>query len=197
MYLLVVLTAAASLREFWPLSWVLPFHGSGTCLAFVPRFEAPLESLTHSIPRSFLVQSLSTYAVGLADALLLCPERTIRLFLCFCLVCRSRSQCRPSSAVSSLTVSVLCERSLLWGVSPHALGSVGVHGVRGGSTYIALHRSWSVSAILMYATWSSGRCLLLFLRDVPHVFMAINLSVYLTYMSPRLKYPVGLYYLDT
>ena len=30
--------------------------------------------------------------------------------------------------------------SLATGASPHALGSVGAHGVRGGSTYIALHR---------------------------------------------------------
>ena len=76
----MVLTAAASLREFWPLSWVLPFQGSGTCLAFVPQFEAPSELLTHSIPRSFLVEPLSASAVGLTDALLLCPERAIRLF---------------------------------------------------------------------------------------------------------------------
>ena len=76
----MVLTAAASLQEFWPLSWVLPFQGYGTCLAFVPQFEAQSESLTHSIPGSFLVESLSAYAVGLADALLLCPERAIRLF---------------------------------------------------------------------------------------------------------------------
>ena len=73
----MVLTAAASLREFWPLSWVLPFQGSGTCLAFVPQFEAPSESLTHSIPRSFLVEPLSASAVGLADTLSLCPERAI------------------------------------------------------------------------------------------------------------------------
>ena len=45
--------------------------------------------------------------------------------------------------------------------SPHALGSVGAHGVRGGSTYIALHRTWSVYAVLTYAPWGSGRCFLL------------------------------------
>ena len=85
----------------------------------------------------------------------------------------------------------------LRGASPHALGSVGAHGVRGGSTYIALHRPWSVSAILTYATGCSGRCFLLFLRDVPHVFMAIILSVYLTFTCPSLNDPVGFYYLDT
>ena len=77
----MVLTAAASLREFWALSSVLPFPGSDTCLAYVPLFEAQSESLTHSIPRSFLVESLSALAEGLAAALLLCPERALRLFL--------------------------------------------------------------------------------------------------------------------
>ena len=33
------------------------------------------ESLTHSIPRSFLVVALSASAVGFADALWLCPDR--------------------------------------------------------------------------------------------------------------------------
>ena len=31
------------------------------------------------------------------------------------------------------------------GVFPHTLGSVGAHGVSGGSTYIAFHRTWLVS----------------------------------------------------
>ena len=99
--------------------------------------------------------------------------------------------------MSSLTVSVLGERSLLRGASPHKLGSVGAHGVHGGSTYIALHRSWSVSAILPYVTWGSGQCFIIFLRDVPHKFLAINLSVYLTYTCTSLNNPVGLGYLDT
>ena len=47
---------------------------------FVPQLEALSESLTHSIPRSFLVVSLSAYAVGFADALWLCPERALLLF---------------------------------------------------------------------------------------------------------------------
>ena len=78
--LTVALTMAASLREFWPLCLVLPLPGSVTYLAFVLQSGSLSESLTHSIPRSFLVVSLSAYAVGLADALWLCPERALRLF---------------------------------------------------------------------------------------------------------------------
>ena len=68
--LAVILPAAASRRGFFPLCLVLPLQGSVTFLAFVPQLEALSESLTHSIPRSFLV-------VGFADALWLCPERAL------------------------------------------------------------------------------------------------------------------------
>ena len=41
------------------------------------------------------------------------------------------------------------------------MGSVRAHGVSGDSTSIALHQSWSVSVIWLYAHWSSGWCLIL------------------------------------
>ena len=76
----MILPAATSQREFFPLCLVLPLQGSVTFLAFVPQLEALSESLTHSIPRSFLVVALSASAVGFADALWLFPERALRLF---------------------------------------------------------------------------------------------------------------------
>ena len=88
--LAVILPAAASRRGFFPLCLVLPLLGSVTFLAFVPQLEALSESLTHSIPRSFLVVALSASAVGFADALWLCPERALSSFFCVGLVDRSR-----------------------------------------------------------------------------------------------------------
>ena len=87
--LAVVLHAAASLRGFFPLCLVLPLQGSVTFLALVPQLEALLESLTLSIPHSFLVVALSASAVGFAVALWLCPERALSRFLCVGLVDRS------------------------------------------------------------------------------------------------------------
>ena len=78
---LVVLTATTRLREFKALSSVLPFVGSDACLAYVPQFGAQSESLAHSIPRSFLVESLSDFAEGLVDDLLLCPARALCISL--------------------------------------------------------------------------------------------------------------------
>ena len=76
----MTLTEAASLREIFPLCLVLPLRGSASFLAFVSLLEALSESLTHAIPRSFLVVALSASAVGFADALWLCPERALRHF---------------------------------------------------------------------------------------------------------------------
>ena len=78
--LAVVLHEAACLRWFFPLSLVLPFPGSVTFLALVPLLGALLESLTLSIPRSFLVVALSAPVVGFAVALWLWPVRALSHF---------------------------------------------------------------------------------------------------------------------
>ena len=51
------------------------------CLSYIPQFVANSESLTRSIPRSFLVTSLADFAAGLDSDLLLCPVRALRLYL--------------------------------------------------------------------------------------------------------------------
>ena len=94
------LTAPTRLREFKVLSSVLPFVGSDACLTYVPQFGAQPESLTISIPRFFLVESLSDFAEGLDEDLLLFPAHALRMSMTRGLVCRSRSPHRPSRAVS-------------------------------------------------------------------------------------------------
>ena len=67
------------------------------CLSYIPQFVAKSESLTRSIPRSFLVKSLADFAAGLDVDLLLCPVRALRLYL---LRARSLSPCRHRLFVS-------------------------------------------------------------------------------------------------
>ena len=154
----VVLPAAASRREFFPLCLVLPFQGSVTFLAFVPQLEALSESLTHSIPRSFLVVALSASAVGFADALRLCPEHTLSHFFA------SVSLIDPV-ALSPLLRRVFADGFRHWcvfrlcgGTSPHAFGSVGALGVL---RWLHLYRLTPDRVGLRLFTvwlWSSGRC---------------------------------------
>ena len=156
--LIVTLTEAASLREFFPLCLVLPLRGSATFLAFVPLLVALSESLTHSIPRSFLVVALSASAVGFADALWLCPERALCCFFA------SVSLVDPV-ALSPLLHRVFadgfrhwCAFRLCGGASPHAFGSVGAFVEL---RWLHLYRlTPDLVGLPQFAVchWSSGRC---------------------------------------
>ena len=105
--------------------------------------------VAHSFhPRSFLVVSWSAYAVGFADALWLCPERALRLFLA------SVSLVDPV-VLSPLSRCVSADGFRLWWAFALADGRLPISwvpseplGICGGSTYIALHRTWLVSTIL-------------------------------------------------
>ena len=81
--------------------------------------------------------------------------------------------------------------------SPHALGSVGAHGVSGGSTYIALH--WTCPSPWSWRTPLGAQVGVnyFYLRDFPQVFMVTVSSVKLIYACPSLKCCVWLCCLDT
>ena len=118
---------------------------SGVCyLSHVCSSVGGPVGVAHSTPRSFLVVALSASAVGFANALLLCPERALRRFFAV-----------DPVALSPLLPHVFADGFRHWcafrfcgGASPLAFGPVGPLGSCGGSTYIALHRAWLVSAIL-------------------------------------------------
>ena len=154
----MTLPEAASLREFFPLCLVLPLRGSAFFLVFVPLLEALSESLTHSIPRFFLVVALSASAVGFADALWLCPERALRRFFA------SVSLVDPV-ALSPLLHRVFvdgvrhrCAFCFCGGASPHAFGSIGA---LGELRWLHLYRfTPDLVGLRKFAVchWSSGRC---------------------------------------
>ena len=158
----MTLPEAASRREFFPLCLVLPLQGSVTFLAFVPQLEALSESLTHSIPRSFLVVALSASAVGFVDALWLFPERALHLFFA------SVSLVDPV-VLSPLLHRVYADGFRHWcafyfcgGASPHAFGSVGA---LGELRWLHLYRlTPDLVGLRHFAVchWSSGRCFIFF-----------------------------------
>ena len=69
---LLALATAKRVGELQALSSVVTFVAGDACLSYIPQFVAKSESLTRSIPRSFLVKSLADFAAGLDDDLLLC-----------------------------------------------------------------------------------------------------------------------------
>ena len=78
---LLALATAKRVGELQALSSIVTFVGGDACLSYIPQFVAKSESLTRSIPRSFLVKSLADFAAGLDDDLLLCPVRAFRFYL--------------------------------------------------------------------------------------------------------------------
>ena len=67
--------------SFGRFSHIVSFVGGVACLSYVPEFVTKSESLSRSIPRSFLVKFLSDFAAGLDVALLLCPFCALRVSL--------------------------------------------------------------------------------------------------------------------
>ena len=156
-------------------AWSFPFRGLLLFLAFVPLLEALSESLTHSIPRSFLVVALSASAVGFADALWICPGRALRRFFA------SVSSLDPG-ALSPLLHRVFPDGFRHWcafrfcgGASPLAFGPVGVLG-ESISPYTG--PGWSPPFCRVPLELRSVFYVLL--CDIPPVFMAIIWSVSLT-----------------
>ena len=78
---LLALATAKRVGELQALSSIVTFVAGDACLSYIPQFVAKSESLTRSIPRSFLVKSLADFAAGLDIDLLLCPVRALRLYL--------------------------------------------------------------------------------------------------------------------
>ena len=71
---LLALATAKRVGELQALSHIVSF------VSYAPEFVAKSESLFRSIPRSFLVKSLSDFAAGLVVDLLLCPVRALLVF---------------------------------------------------------------------------------------------------------------------
>ena len=170
---LLALATAKRVGELQALCSIVTFVGADACLSYIPQFVAKSESLTHSIPRSFLVKSLADFAAGLDIDLLLCPVRALRLYL---LRARSLSPGRHRLFVSpprskNAVSFFLREVISAAGAARPQVGSLRAHEVRTVSASVAFHRNWSVTSVLESATWASSSVFSSFyLRDIQHEY---------------------------
>ena len=178
---LVAFATAKRVGELQALSSVVTFVQRDACLSYVPDFVAKSESLSRSIPRSFLVRSLSDFAAGLEDDLLLCPVRALRIYLdrlSTLSPLRRRlfvSPSRPSRPLSKNAISFFLRDVISHaGAARPEVGRLRAHDIRSVSTSVAFHRNWSVSSVLESATWASSSVFTSFyLRDLQHEFDGI------------------------
>ena len=71
---LTALASAKRVCELQALSRTVSFSASAAAVSYVPEFIAKTESAFRPLPRSFDIQSLSDFAAGLPDEMLLCPS---------------------------------------------------------------------------------------------------------------------------
>ena len=175
---LVSLATAKRVGELQAVSRTMSFVCSNACLSYVPEFVAKTESISNPLPHSFLVASLSDFAAGLDNELLLCPVRALRIYLdrtsSFSPLPRSLflSPRRHSQALSKNAISFFLREVIHGaGAARPEVGSVRTHSVRGVSTSAAFHKNWSVATVLESATWRSNSVFASFyLRDLQHEF---------------------------
>ena len=143
-FFLCALATAKRVGELQALSRIVSFVGDDACLSYVPEFVAKSESLTRSIPRSFLVRSLSDFAAGLDDDLLLCPVRALRIYLDQTLSL-TPSRCHlfvspscPTRAMSKNAVSFFLHEVIRGAEAARPeVGTVRAHDIHGVSASVA------------------------------------------------------------
>ena len=159
------LATAKRVGELQALSSIVTFVAGDACLSYILQFVTKSESLTRSIPRSFLVTSVADFAAGLITDLKLCPVRALHLYL---LRARSLSPGRhrlfvsprrPFRAMSKNAVSFFLGEviSAAEAARPQ-VGSLRAHDVRSVSTSVAFHRNWSVTSVLNQPLGPPVRC---------------------------------------
>ena len=179
---LLVLATAKCVGELQVLSRSVSFVRADASLSYVPEFMAKTESLSNPISRSFLVKSLSDFAAGLDEELLLCPVCALRIYLdrtaSFSPLPHRLfvSPRRPSRALSKNAVSFFLREVIHEAVAGRPeVGPVRAHSIRGVSTSAAFHRNWSVASVLESATWRSYSVFVSFyLRDLQHEFEGLR-----------------------
>ena len=174
---LVAFATAKRVGELQALSSVVTFVHGDACLSYVPDFVTKSESLSRTIPRSFLVRSLSDFAAGLDDDLL----RALRIYLDRLSTLSPLRRrlfvlpSRPSRPLSKNAISFFLRDVISSaGASRPEVGRLRAHDIRSVSISVAFHRNWSVSTVLESATWASSSVFTSFyLRDLQHEFDGI------------------------
>ena len=178
----VSLATTKRVGELQAPSRYVSFSSSGACVAYVPEFLAKTESALHSLPRSFLVKSLTDFAAGLDQELLLCPVRALREYLRRIPAAVNRPHClfvsprTPSRVMSKNGISYFLREVIPEAGASREVGvPLHVHSNRGITTSTAFLKNWSISSVSDAASWQSNSVFASFyLRDLHFEYEGIR-----------------------
>ena len=179
---LLSLATAKRVSELQALSSIVSFSSEGAMVSYVPEFLAKTESALQPLPRSFLVKSLTDFAAGLDEDLLLCPVRCLRVYLQRTSPCVNRPRClyvsprNPARSISKNAISYFLREVIAEAGASSESGVVPrIHRIRGVATSAAFHRNWSISSVLNAACWRSSSVFTSFyLKDLHFVFNGLH-----------------------
>ena len=174
---LIALALAKRVSELQALSRTVAFSFSAASVVYVPEFLAKTESALRSLPRSFDIPSLSDFAAGLPDELLLCPVRALSEYIVRTSSITNRprrlvvSPRNPSRAMSKNGISFLLREVIVHsGASLNDAAAPRAHSIRGIATSSAFFRNWSLSSVLEAASWRPNTVFTSFyLKDVQYI----------------------------
>ena len=175
---LTALASAKRVSELQALSRTVSFSSSAAAVSYVPEFIAKTESAVRPRPRTFAIQSLSDFAAGLPDKMLLCPVRAISEYVARTLSFVNRpwrlfvSSRTPSRAMSKNGISYLLREVIVHsGASSNDVAAPKAHSIRGIVTSSAFFKNWSLASVLEAASWRSNTVFTSFyLKDVQYIF---------------------------
>ena len=161
---LTALATAKRVGELQGLSNVVSSFNEDLVVSYLPYFIAKTESSLNPLPRSFVIKSLSDFANGLEEGSLLCPVRSLRIYLkrtkglsrkSSALFVSPRCPTRPISknAISFFLREVISGAGAIRGSEGQPLRA---HSIRGISTSAAFLKNRSISSVLEAATWKSN-----------------------------------------
>ena len=174
---LIALASAKRVSELQALSRTVSFSSSGAAVAYVPEFLAKTESALRPLPRSFDIPSLSDFAAGLPEEMLLCPVRSLSEYVARTSRFADRprrlfvSPRNPSRAMSKNGISFLLREVIVHsGASPNDVAAPKAHSIRAIATSSAFFRNWSLGSVLEAASWRSNTVFTSFyLKDVQYI----------------------------
>ena len=135
-----------------------------------------------SLPRTFAIQSLSDFAAGLPDELVLCPVRALSEYVARTsrFVNRPRrlfvSSRSPSRAMLKNGISYLLREVIVHsGASSNDVANPKAHSIHGIATSSAFFKNWFLSSVLEAASWRSNTVFTSFyLQHVHYIFEGVR-----------------------
>ena len=169
---LLAMATAKRIGELQALSFSVSHRGDDLVLHYDPFFLAKTESVSKTLPRSVIVQSLADFVGDLPERVL-CPVRAIRylrraarsveftpsrLFV---------SPSDPKRTMSKNAMSFFLRQLITESGAVSSLVPPRAHDIRGIATSLNYYSNLSISAIKEAATWKSNRVFAMrYLKDM-------------------------------